>query len=422
MALRTLRQRPKVVGSLADGEPIYEVRSVRLVLRGQTPHFSRLVACERCGRDQAGAPVLAPADLDAPLRPMICSDCVRRAGVSSVWEPEIARVPAERALPQPPREKEPDAAATVDAPGDGARLQSVDVQLEAVANRVEELARLAEAQQTTTAKALEETRAEVTAVAQAGTANVAALEGQLRESLAGLTRLVEEQRADLTAVVSALSQVRTEMGQLTGANRQLAEAHDRLEQRVVATARPAPAASAEELSSAEAVLDERLQELAAQVAEAAARMDAVAATAEQARSRLESVEQRRAEERAAAQAALDQRLHELAARVAQATARMDTLVSAADHGNIRLDALDERLDRLAGRLAESHGDSPAPAAGSPEGGDGVKLLEALELQLRGASDRLAALSAIQRPEGPKPSGGGERAANGGEPGVARQRR
>jgi hypothetical protein len=113
VGLRTLRQRPKLVGTTGDGEPIYEVRSVRLVLLGMSPHFNRLAPCTRCGRELPGAPVMSPADLDAELRHMICADCVRVAGVISVWDPEPARraargAPApegddaDGALPEPP--------------------------------------------------------------------------------------------------------------------------------------------------------------------------------------------------------------------------------------------------------------------------------------------------------------------------------
>ena len=47
VALRTLRQRPKVVDQGANGEPIYEVRSVRLILGDKADHFSRLAECSK---------------------------------------------------------------------------------------------------------------------------------------------------------------------------------------------------------------------------------------------------------------------------------------------------------------------------------------------------------------------------------------
>lgn len=77
--MRTLRQMPKLVGETDEGDPIFEVRSARLVLRGDAGHFNRLVACSRCGREVAGAPVLSAADLDHPAHAVVCKDCVRAA-------------------------------------------------------------------------------------------------------------------------------------------------------------------------------------------------------------------------------------------------------------------------------------------------------------------------------------------------------
>ena len=76
VGLRTLRQIPKVVGQTEAGEVIYEVRSVRLLLRGDAAHFNRLVRCSKCGREVAGRAVLGPADLDQAPQPVVCNDCV----------------------------------------------------------------------------------------------------------------------------------------------------------------------------------------------------------------------------------------------------------------------------------------------------------------------------------------------------------
>ncbi|MDQ4069819.1 MAG: hypothetical protein M3203_10180, partial [Actinomycetota bacterium] len=54
VGLRTLRQRPKMVGDARSGEPVFEVRSVRLVLREGASHFSRLTECSKCGREVPG--------------------------------------------------------------------------------------------------------------------------------------------------------------------------------------------------------------------------------------------------------------------------------------------------------------------------------------------------------------------------------
>ena len=95
VALRTLRQLPKVVGETSAGEPIVEIRSVRLVLRDGASHFSRVTTCSKCGREVPGAPVLGPGDLDHPPHPVICKDCVRTASapvLSSTRRP-VERVP-----------------------------------------------------------------------------------------------------------------------------------------------------------------------------------------------------------------------------------------------------------------------------------------------------------------------------------------
>src|SRR5215210_903348 len=79
VALRTLRQRPKVVDHRENGDPVFEVRSVRLVLRDNADHFNRLAQCSKCGREVPGAPVLSQADLTRPSHSVICKECVRNA-------------------------------------------------------------------------------------------------------------------------------------------------------------------------------------------------------------------------------------------------------------------------------------------------------------------------------------------------------
>lgn len=106
VGLRTLRQRPAVVGRTPEGDPVYEVRSVRLVLRGDAPHFSRLVQCSRCSREVPGPPVLSPADLDHPVHAVICAGCVRAASV-----PSFGGAPAPAA---PDAEEEPDRLAALE--------------------------------------------------------------------------------------------------------------------------------------------------------------------------------------------------------------------------------------------------------------------------------------------------------------------
>ncbi|MDQ3643267.1 MAG: hypothetical protein M3450_17830, partial [Actinomycetota bacterium] len=86
VALRTLRQVPKVVGQTTTGEPVFEIRSVRLVLPDDAAHFSRLLACTQCGRDIPGPRVLTPGDLDQPPNTVLCPNCVNSV-VSTTFGP-----------------------------------------------------------------------------------------------------------------------------------------------------------------------------------------------------------------------------------------------------------------------------------------------------------------------------------------------
>lgn len=77
VALRTLRQVPKVVGETSAGDPVFEIRSVRLVLPGDASHFSRILACAQCGRDVRGPSVRFPHDLDHRANAVLCTECVK---------------------------------------------------------------------------------------------------------------------------------------------------------------------------------------------------------------------------------------------------------------------------------------------------------------------------------------------------------
>ena len=206
MALRTLRQLPKPVGETAGGEPVYEVRSVRLLLDATTAHFVRMAECSRCGRDMAGAPVLTPADLDRPLRPMICTDCIRRAGVSTVWESENGEPAEERPAPAALAPSPPEPAPAPPAePAEGKRPERLDAMehhLRAVTDRVNELGRVARAHQ-----------AELKERSQREEATAAAL----REELAALRASTDDTRTELQGLAGA----RAELRGLAGAQAEL---------------------------------------------------------------------------------------------------------------------------------------------------------------------------------------------------------
>jgi hypothetical protein len=125
VGLRTLRQVPRVVDWMAGGEPVYEIRSVRLVLPRDARHFARLVACSKCGREVPGPTVLTPSDLDNAAHLVICKDCVRAATVP-MFDHERSR--GALAAPDPP-------ASPGTAPDDD-RLATVESQARALAAEV----------------------------------------------------------------------------------------------------------------------------------------------------------------------------------------------------------------------------------------------------------------------------------------------
>lgn len=89
VALRTLRQLPRPAGVTATGDPVFEVRSARLVLRGESNHFNRLVQCSKCKAEVVGPSVLGPDDLDRPPPPVICQLCVRASRSYMSWRPDV---------------------------------------------------------------------------------------------------------------------------------------------------------------------------------------------------------------------------------------------------------------------------------------------------------------------------------------------
>lgn len=100
VALRTLRQLPRLVGETPAGEPVVEVRDVRLLLRDHATFFNRLVPCANCGRETSGDTVRTPADLDVRPGPAMCRDC-RRATA------ETSPPPAKAAVAPPPQAQDP---------------------------------------------------------------------------------------------------------------------------------------------------------------------------------------------------------------------------------------------------------------------------------------------------------------------------
>jgi hypothetical protein len=419
VGLRTLRQRPKLVGATRDGEPVFEIRSARLVLRGLSPHFNRLAACSRCGRDVPGAPVLTVADLERPLRPMICSDCVRGTGVSTVWDATTARPPAGEApaaeAPAAEAAEAPvpavPAAAVGPGPDDG-RLETFERHLRAVTDRVNALGQALWAQRDDV---------EARRLAEEAARAEAARLGEQVAAVAGVGDRVDGQRAELAAVVSAIGELRSEMQRLSDGNRALVRSHQELEGRLaeIAVGPPAepPAVAPEQLAAMVAAQEElerrvaaaeirpavapdlegllaaRLGDVERRLTDQIAGQSADLETAIETSVRVSSAGLVRTyEELAETQSGILQRLDVLAAQVAQVTSRMDAMAAWVGTTNERLDALEDRAERsllATGPALEvpgwRHAVEPADApAGS--------LLDALEHQLQGAANRLAARS------------------------------
>lgn len=249
VGLRTLRQRPKLIQQTADGEPVFEIRSVRLVLRGNATHFTRLVECSKCGRDVHGAPVLGPADLDQPAHAVICKDCVRRA--TQRPSPPARRVrEAPLVEAHPAVTGDPVAGASAVSPP-RSRLDALETQLGAVLARLDALA---EAQRSGMIETIAEVRAEMaeardefqvrvdarldalTAAAGADADRLQTLEQKVQESLRRMTRLVGAQAhrpAEPPVPATTVGPHPTSL--VDGLELQLQEAEARLAERLLRT-------------------------------------------------------------------------------------------------------------------------------------------------------------------------------------------
>ena len=428
MGLRTIRQLPKAVDETAGGEPIYEVRSVRLLLDGTAANFVRLTECSRCGKEIPGAPVLTAADLDRPLRPMICSDCIRSAGVYTVSESEGAERAGVRAVPAPAGTQSDSQPAQAEAK-QWARLDLMEGHLRAVTDRVNELARVARAHQDDSkertqreeanATALrgelavlrastEDTRAEVQRLAgaqaelerrvaasppaaEAGTA-------QLGREVAQLAHLVEAQRGEVAELVAAVGETQMATGKLNLAQESLAEAIAQFDPSKVdglITTRLAAAESrlAEAVARPPAEVDlSKVEELVTtRTAEAEGRLahlvagqwgDLEAAIEGSVKAYLAGFV-RANEDLAGGQAVLEERIEALAGQAAQASRRLESLLD-------RLAAIEAAVLQAPVPPAEAASEMEQLPAGS--------FLDSLDRQLEAAARRLAARSHAGRGE------------------------
>ena len=378
MALRTVRQLPKSVGETAGGEPVYEIRSVKLLLDGTAPNFLRLTECSRCGRELAGAPVLTGADLDRPLRPMICTDCIRGAGLSTVWEPEGGEPVGERPAPAPaepvashPEPSHPDPMpAAVQANQE--RLDVMEGHLRAVTDRVNELGRVVRAHQAdlkeragredAIASALRGELAAIRASMEDARAQATATDAgarQLQEEVAQLARLVQGQRGEVAEFVVAVGETQSATRRLAAAQEALAEA----------IARP-PAEM--DLTKVEELITTTLAEAEGRLTSLIASQWGDLETAiESSVTALMAGVMRANEELARNQAVLEERVAALAVQVAETSRRVEGLAD-------RLDA-----------FVAAPPPEPVPAP-EPEELSGGGFLDSLDRQLEAAARRLAA--------------------------------
>lgn len=260
VALRTLRQRPAVVGRTEQGDTVYEVRSVRLLLVGGVNHFSQLVHCSKCGRAVPGAPVLAPADLERAPNPMFCARC----SASTAPSPPPMRQPVAEPAPAPA----PEIVELIpaEAPEDG-RLAVVEAQL-AVA--LAQLGAMAAAQAETNRQVLElAERVERLATDEAPLGEDLAL---LRAEVEAQDKRSAESAAQLAALEERLAAVVRETSAQLEAHRR--EAANEL-QEVAQDTMGALAEPLRALAGAHEDTDKRLASLAAWAGAAAARQDAV---------------------------------------------------------------------------------------------------------------------------------------------------
>ncbi len=467
IGLKTLRQRPKMVGETATGEPVFEVRSVRLVLRDEAGHFSRLAQCSKCGREVPGAAVMSPADLDRPPHSVICKDCVRASVAASPLQPERRAVRTEPpAVPAQSAEEQPSKSAQ---PADDVRLAAVEVQLEAATTRLAEMAdvhreqstesdlqealrqglaqiradvmasstsgdarmaameeeikaitaRLAKLDQSTESrlqealrKGLAEVGADVMASSEAGTARLVAAHEQARQDVDGLAQVVEAQQGRLVSLSAVLTDTRAEVQRLVESNSELSRVQAELERRIEETVGDAGA----DLEGLERRLRDDVSTLT-QVVETL-RGDIEGPLGQPVRTGLAMVVQA-IQELARARDAVKGSVDAVLANARDAEARMDALTSAIEDGGGRLRALELRMqksiDRLTGALqvhrrqvgvaSATNGGTDHRVGGASTGEPTPgELLDGLDRQLREAEGRLARLTGL--PDGETPPADG----------------
>lgn len=422
VALRTLRQRPTVVGRTEAGETVYEIRSLRVILPAGAAHFHRLASCARCGRELTGPALVTAADLDHPANPMFCNQCARaprpqasRAQVRA--QPPVAETAASQTDDVVPPPEPP-------APAPDERLHVLETRLGEMTVRL---------------------------------AGLAAIEERVHLASQHIEEVAQDQRRELGTLAASLDGVRAHGQRLAEWNQQLAHAHDELGERIsglaeqVVTqpsgqleARVAAIIDAERdrsqaaLADGLARLDHRMDELSERISGLAAQAvtpspgqveATVAAIADAERERaqaaladgLASLEHRIEAHAQASRGLIDGLrgdfdevlrvtvqqvmeatagpLRQLAEASDEVKATLVRLQRGAEEGELRVRALEEKHDRSVQRLTELVAAGPADSPASPRPGPhpvqevdahfGGGLLDALDKQLSEAEGRLA---------------------------------
>lgn len=419
VALKTLRQRPSVVGRTDDGATVYAVRSVRLLLTPGSSHFKRLVHCARCGRDVPGSSVLSPADLDRPANPVFCDRCAQSSGPPGRREKEdpggqepavAAGHPA--AVDAPPATVSTRGPAPVEHAGDRQRLSE----------QVADVLRRQNAELAKVSASVAEVRAEMRELADVRAGLAAMIDASLQPLRAALADGLDDLRSEVASLRRRVDDLapRSEMELIAEANHQLANVQRDLDQRVRdLAARPQPdseAVGAGELAevraSLAATIDTERTQLRAALAEGLDRLRLEIAGFEP-RLRDESaalttlLEAQRADLTRALHHSSQETLREVAEplrdltkaredderqlgdlqqRAEEGQRRMDALNAAVEAGASRHRALEQLINSTAQQLARliEPPARPAPSGRPVPGG----IMESLERQLRAAELRL----------------------------------
>ena len=343
MALRTLRQRPAVVGETEAGETIYEIRGVRATLPAGAAHFHRLMRCSKCEREVSGPALVSPADLDHPTNPMFCERCVRS---SSPPTRAGSRVTEHSPAPAPP---------TSQPVVTGERPERIAAEARLAA---------AEAGLAELSASMSEVRAEMRALVDVRGSMAAMIDATAEPLRAALADGLDDLRTEIATLRQRVDEAATgpEPAKMADVDRQLDRVQAGLEQKLTELVAQAGA-------DIEARLIQELKEVGAEL------HAALVASLEDVRSQIASLRQQ--VEEAPAQSQFEE----------LADASRELVRVQGDLLRSEIAGLEERMNSAAQQLARLVKDQSPPAgAGGPAAPGGI--LESLDRQLRAAELRL----------------------------------